>query len=104
LVFNIGVSSFCLPTKCCLQSCTIEKRKVLVNCYKIFLCQKITEHCCLLRKFMIVTDYLVQLGQQNSGRCNRCVARVWKYEIHTEFLCKISWKVTTWKTKDKMGW
>jgi len=53
---------------------------------------------------MIVTDYLVQLGQQNSGRCNRCVARVWKYQIHTEFLCKISWKMTTWKMKDKMGW
>jgi hypothetical protein len=90
-ILNIAVSSFPLPTKCCLQSCTVEKRKVLVN-------------CCLLRKFMIVTDYLVQLGQQNSGRCNRCVARVWKYEIHTEFLCKISWKMTSWKTKDKMSW
>ena len=58
-VFNFTLSSFSLPANCCLQSCTVEKRKVLVNCYKIILCQKITEHCCLLRKFMIVTDYLV---------------------------------------------
>jgi len=54
---------------------------------------------------MTVTDYLVQLGQQNSGRCKRgvSVTRIWKYEIPTEFWCKNSWKMTAWKMKDKMS-
>lgn len=105
-VFNIVLSSFPLPAKCCLKSCTVEKgkfqlsvinhmsvpeddRKQLLtkeirDCYRSYGTVRST-------KFRQLQQLYVWPGYENMG-------------FAQNFGVKTSRKMTTWKTIDEIGW